>query len=213
MKNFFTLYGWALRLVSAALLFGLALFLHFGPGEAIVVPFIGFVIILYSVIRLVPFIKTQRSDIIKTINIMEITLSVLVGVLFILITLFTTDGLGVFFGYLLGGILILRGAVHFYGVSEGGEKGDLVTFFFHIAALIVGTYIAMTGDFTPATLIFAILGLSVVAGGYLSFESYRGYKIYRERKQLESPQPQPRPQKDIGIPIEDEPKEEERIVS
>ena len=213
MKNFFTLYGWALRLISSALLFGLALFSHFGPGEDIVVPFIGFVIILYSVIRLVPFIKTQRSDIIKTINIMEITVSILVGLLFIMITLLTTDGLGVFFGYLLGAVLILRGAVHFYGISEGGEKGDLVTFFFHIAALIIGTFIAMTGDFTPAALIMTILVLSIVAGGYLGFESYRGYKIYRERKQLESPQPQPRPQKEVNLPTSDVPQEEDRIVS
>jgi len=216
MKKFFTLYGWAIRIIAAALLIGLALFLKFGDGEAIVVPFIGLVIIIYSIVRLVPFIKTQKSDIIKTINIIEITLSLIVGAILILGTLFTEDGLGVYFGYLLGGSLLLRGSVHFYGLSEGGENGDLPSYFFHIAALIAGTYVIMTGDFTPGVLINLILVLSLGAGGYLGFESYRGYNVYRQRKQLEEnayDQDKDQPI-DKDIPRKEDPeKDRDRIVS
>jgi len=214
MKKFFVLYGWVIRIIAAALLIGLALFLKFGDGEGIVIPFIGFVIIIYSVIRLVPFIKTQKSDIIKTINIVEITLSIIVGAILILGTLFTDDGLGVLFGYLLGGILVLRGSVHFYGLSEGGERGDLPSYFFHVAALITGTIVIMTGDFTPAVLINLILILSIGAGGYLGFEAYRGYNHYRRRKQLEEYKEEKDTPSNIDMPRkEEEDKEQDRIVS
>ena len=53
-------YGWAIKIVGAALLIALALFLEFGNGEGIVIPFIGGAIIIYSIIRLVPFVKHKK---------------------------------------------------------------------------------------------------------------------------------------------------------
>jgi uncharacterized membrane protein HdeD (DUF308 family) len=183
-------YTWVLSIIGAALLIGLALFLEFANGEDIVVPFIGGLIIISAGIRLVPFIKTQKSDLIKTVNIMEITIDVAIGLALILIQLVLLDensDMGPVFGYLIGVYLMLRGSVHFFGISQGKEVSDMPIYFFHIAALIVGSLVFFSGDFEPALLIHIILAFSVIAGGYFSYNGYKGYKVYRYQKTMTMP--------------------------
>lgn len=180
-------YGWVLQIVGAALLIGLALYLEFANGEDIVVPFIGALIILTACIRLVPFVKTQKSDLIKTINIIEITIDVAIGITLIVIQMFTDMEFGAIFGYLIGVYLMLRGSVHFYGVSEQKENSDVPLYIFHVAALIVGSYVFFSGDFTPAVLIHLILAFSVISGGYLIYSGYKGYRSYRYQKTMIMP--------------------------
>lgn len=183
-------YGWTLKIVGAALLIGLALFLYFGNGAGIVVPIVGGAIIIYSGIRLVPFVKTQKNDLIKTINIIEITVDIGIGLVFVIGEIMSP---GMFesssiFGYLLGLFFMARGSVHFYGVSLKVEKSDFPLYLFHVLALIVGSFVFFyDGGFTAATLVWIILFFSVVSGGYLSFDGYKGYKIYRYQKTLQMP--------------------------
>lgn len=180
-------YGWVLQIVGAALLIGLSLYLEFGNGVDIVVPFIGALIILSACVRLVPFVKTQKSDLIKTLNIIEITVDVAIGAALIIIQIWTEIDFGAVFGYLIGIYLMLRGAVHFYGVSEQKEQSDLPLYLFHVAALIVGSFVFFSGNFTPAVLIHMILAFSVISGGYLIYSGYKGYKSYRYQKTLNMP--------------------------
>lgn len=182
-------YGWVVKIIGAALMFGLAIFMYFKPdaAEAIVIPFIGAAIIVYSIVRLVPFVKTQQNDLVKTMNIMEITIDIAIGLAMILITLLTDGGLGNAFGYLLGGYFILRGSIHFYSISIKAEKSDFPLYLFHVLALVVGSYIFTSGDFTPFVLVWIILIFSGVAGGYLSYDGFKGYKTYRYQKTLQMP--------------------------
>jgi len=215
--NAFKKYGWAIKIIGAALLLALALFLEFGNGEGIVIPFIGGSIILYSVVRLIPFVKTQKNDLIKTINIIEITVDIGIGLVLIIVEMFTTATLGIWFGYLLGFYLMLRGIVHFYGVSLVAEKSDVVLFLFHISALIVGSYIFFfDGGFTAGILIHIILAFSIAAGGYLVFDGYKGYNVYRRQKTLTMPDTV-KPEESVGdkpaVVIEEEEPVQDQIVS
>ena len=181
-------YGFIFRIIGAALLVGLALFLEFGDGERIVIPFVGSLIILYSVIRLVPFIRTQRNDLIKTINIMEITITIVIGIIMIVGAIVVKDVEGVFsdiFGYMFGAVLIGRSAVHFYSLSYGVEKGDNISYLFHILALPAGTIAITMKDFDGAVLIHIILLFSVLTGGYLGYGGYKGYQVYRIEKTMD----------------------------
>jgi uncharacterized membrane protein HdeD (DUF308 family) len=207
-------YTWILQILGAALLFGLAAFLYFGEGEDIVVPFLGAVIIVTAVIRLVPFVKTQKNDLIKTINIMEITIDMGIGLTLIVIQLFTEIEFNSGFGYLIGVYLMLRGAVHFFGVSEDKEKSDLPLYLFHVAALIVGSYVFFQGDFTPAVLINIIILFSAVAGGYFSYGGYTKYRSYRYQKTLSMPDSasaEERVEKRVPTQPQPEVEKEERI--
>lgn len=207
----FKQYGWVLQIIGAALLVGLSLFLEFGNGVDIVVPFIGALMVLAAVIRLVPYVKSQRSDLVKTVNIIEITIDVAIGLSLILIPLLTEIELGNTFGYLIGIYLMLRGAVHFFGISEKKEESDLPIYLFHVSALIVGSYVFFSGNFNAAVLIHLILFFSVAAGGYLSWGAYGGYKAYRYQKTLTMPD-QPRVQEPMvekRVPVQDKPEVEE----
>ncbi len=208
-------YSWLLMLIGAALLVGLALFLEFGDGEGIVVPFIGALIVITACVRLVPFVKSQKNDLIKTINIIEITVDVALGLTLIIVEVWTDLQFGALFGYLIGVYLMLRGAVHFFGVSEYKEKSDLPLYFFHVAALVVGSYVFFSGNFTAAILIHIILAFSVVVGGYLSYTGYKGYRSYRYQKQLYMPASdevaEPAVEKEIPVTPEIEPEVEEPL--
>lgn len=182
-------YGWVLQIIGAALLIGLAIFLELSDsGGDIVVIFIGSLIILSSGIRLVPYVKSQKSDLVKTINIIEITVDVLLGIALITIQLAIEKDMGSIFGILIGIYLIGRGSVHFFGVSEKKEKSDLPLYFFHIAAIIVGTIVFMWEAFDVVLLIHIILFFSVVTGGYFIYGGYKGYRSYRYQKQLYMPE-------------------------
>ena len=213
-------YGWLLKVTGAALILGLAIFLEISKdGESIVSIFIGFAIVMYSVIRLVPFVKTQKSDLIKTINIIEITIDFALGLALILVPLLLENGFGdsALFGYFLGSYLLLRGIVHFYSVSSHYEKNDLPMFIFHIAAIMVGTILFYETAFDLAILIHIILVLSIASGGYLGYDGYNGYNSYRHQKTLTMPKSDhvadvPVDEKRIPIMDEVEP-EQDQIVS
>lgn len=179
-------YGYVLFIVGASILVALFVFLFFEPGQSIVVPFVGAIIIISSTIRLVPYVKTQKNDLIKTINIIEITVDVLIGLTFLFVPTLTEIELGAAFGIIFGIYLMLRGTVHFYGVSARQEESDLPIFVYHIATLIVGSFITFSG-FDESALIFVIQFFSIVAGGYLYWGGYKGYKQYRYQKSLYMP--------------------------
>lgn len=213
-------YGWLLKVTGAALILGLAIFLEVSPdGEKIVSVFIGFAIVMYSVVRLVPFVKTQKSDLIKTLNVIEITIDFAIGLALVLIPLLLEDGFGKsdLFRYLLGSYLLLRGTVHFYSVSSHHEKNDIPMFIFHISAIIVGTIMFYESAINLVILIHFILVLSIISGGYLGFDGYRGYSSYRRQKTLIMPASDevndvPVDEKIIPVLDEDEP-EQDHIVS
>ena len=213
-------YGWLLKVTGAALILGLAIFLEISKdGEDIVSIFIGFAIIMYSVIRLVPFVRTQKSDLIKTISIIEITIDFAIGLALVLIPLVLEDGFGDsrLFGFFLGTYLLLRGVVHFYSVGSHYEKSDLPMFVFHIAAIMVGTILFYESAFDLAILIHIILVLSIASGGYLGYDGYNGYNSYRRQKTLTMPASDdvvdvPVDEKVIPIVDEVEP-EQDQIVS
>lgn len=198
----FKSYGWLLKATAAAFILGLAIFLEISKdGEMIVSIFIGFAIVMYSLIRLVPFVKTQKSDLIKTINIIEITIDFAIGLALVLVPLLITGGFGSsdLFRYLLGTYLVLRGIVHFYSVSSHHEKNDIALFLFHIAALMVGTILFWEPAINLVILIHIILVLSIISGGYLGYDSYNGYNSYRRQKTLTMPDID----EDVDVPIDE----------
>jgi len=210
-------YGFVLKLLGAALLVGLAIVLEVKKDEAqdIVIAIIGAVIIIYAVVRLVPYVKTQGSDLVKTLNIMEITIDVLLGAAMIIIQFVVDGGLGNALGYMLGAYLVLRGSVHFFGVSEGKERSDLVLYFFHIACLVVGGVVLVSGDIDAFLIIHIILGFSVVVGGFLVYDGGKGYKVYRYEKAVYDQQiTQDSPTVEKKVPVTDEAeKEQPNIVA
>ena len=210
------MYNWFFKLIAAALLIGLGIILLVSEVEHVLEALIGIMIAVYAIVRLVPFVRSQKNDLIQTINIIEITLNVLIAAIFIIVPLVQGESLGVLFGYMFAGVLLVRGMVHFYGLSNGAETGDHLTYFFHIATLIVGTFIIARGFETTDLLIFLAI-LAFLSSGYLGVESYSGYNRYRKYKQLEESKedkPEDEVPKGIDAPSKkDEDRPRKEIVS
>lgn len=205
LRTTITVYNWVFKLIGAVLLIGLALVLYFGETRGLIEAFVGLLIGGYALMRVIPFLKTQKSGVLRTINIIEIIAHLAIAGLFILVGLTRDGGLGALFGYLLGGVLVGRGMIHFYGVSSGHEKGDHPTYFFHIAALVIGTIVLISG-YDVESIIVLMLILSIGASLYLGFDAYGGYGQYRRRKQLQdAPQ---EPTTDTVIPKKELPTEQ-----
>jgi hypothetical protein len=209
-------YGWVIKAIGAALLLALALTLYFVEVAVLIEAFVGVIIVIYALIRLIPYVKSQKNDLIKTINIIEITLNILVGALFLTVALTNEEGLGQVFGYLVGGVLLARGMVHFYGLSSGHEEGDHITYFFHIASIALGTLILYRG-FNSEDLVILFIVLALIGTSYLSYDSFNGYNMYRKRKTMSksdevSKDDQDRPSKGYDVPT-DEDKDRDEIIS
>ncbi len=179
------MYNWAIKIIAAALLVALAITLYFLEVERMIEGFVGVIIAVYALVRLIPYVKSQKSDLIKTINIVEIILNLVIASVLIITSLVREESLGAIFGYIVGGVLIARGMVHFYSLSYGAEKGDHVTYFFHIATLVLGTLILSRG-FDSSDLVILMMIAALLGGGYLGYESYSGYNNYRKYKTMET---------------------------
>jgi len=218
LRTSITVYNWVFKFVGAAMLIALALVLFIVDVGHLIEAFVGILIGGYAVMRLVPFIKTQRSDLIKTINIFEIGFNLLVATVFIGNAIVRGEVLGQIgnidlFGVLTGAVLIVRGMVHFYGISDGNEKGDHGTYFFHVSTLIVGTLIIAQG-YSVEHLIWLMLALTIGSATYLSVDAYGGYNLYRKRKQMEEAKRTEDKPEDIDVPRKEDPdKEQDQIVS
>lgn len=179
-------YGWLIKIISAALLFAIALYLELGNGEAIIVTFVGGVIVIFGLIRLIPITKTERNDIFKMINIIEITVNILVGILLIVMIMIDNPDVQLFakekLGYFLGGVLLIRGLIHSYGTSANLEKDDLPTYISTMVFIILGTYMIAVEEISATTIIHIIFGVAIVGGGYLVYDGGKGYKAYRMTK-------------------------------
>ncbi|GEM_PF-574300 len=218
----FTQYNWFIKLIGAALLIGLAIAMWVLDVERIIEAMVGVLIAVYAVIRLVPYVRSQRDDRIKTINIIEITINFLIAALFIVAAFIREESLSQVgllgtnvFALLLALVLIARGMIHFYGLNQEVEKGDHVTFFFHVATIIIGTLILARG-FEVADLVILLIIASLISSAYLGYESYGGYSNYRRRKQLEeAPEDSAQDEVPDGIkaPGKEKEKEQDRIVS
>ncbi len=210
------MYNWFLKLIAAALLITLGIVLIWIDIDQLIEASVGVVIAVYAIIRLVPFVRTQKSDLIKTINIIEITLNILVAAIFILGAFFTEEGLGAVFGYMLAGVLLVRGMVHFYGLSDGAESGDHVSYFFHIAAIVVASFIFSRG-FQASDLVILLAILAFLGAAYSAFDGYNEYNRYRRYKTVETTdQPSAEDQMPTGIQApskKDEEKDRDQPIS
>ncbi len=213
IKTTVNVYSWVFKIIGAALLFSFALILYYMGIEHWVEAFFGILIGGYALMRMVPFIKTQRSDLIKTINIFEIFMNLIIATLFVGNAIVRGEPLEQIFNFIFGGVLIVRGMVHFYGLSDGNEKGDHPTYLFHIGTLILGTLI-ITLAIRAEHFIWLMIFFSIASGSYLGVDAYGGYNLYRRRKQMDKETEKYDMPEDMDVPRKEDPKrDQDQIVS
>jgi hypothetical protein len=176
-------YGWALKFTLAAILLGIGIYMFF--ADDIVYTITGVVIVIFSVLRVVPLMRSLNKETLRTINLIEIIFDFLIGAVMVWIALSKGSVLaseplwGLVYRFGLAFVFYVRGLVYLVSVVFFGEKSEIPKFWIHIGALTLGTAIAVLENFDYGTVGVFFLVVSLIGSGYLSYDGFKGYKTYR----------------------------------
>ncbi len=212
-------YGWLLKFILAAILVGVGIYMVF--AKEVVYLITGIAIVVFSLYRVYPLVKTLKKEVLRTINLIEIILDTIIGALLIyIIVAGKLDENAIWeslYRYFLAIFFYMRTAVFFTSTTFFEEKTEVVKFVAHFLAIILASYIIFNKDFNANTVAYFLAIISLVGAFYLGYDGFRGYTNYR-KLQLELNEGKPkvkkeRKQKEIEqdkSTILDEQKEEER---
>ena len=204
-------YGWVLKFVLAAILVGVGVFMIF--ADEVVYTITGIAIVIFSIFRVIPLMKSLNKEMLRTINLIEIIFDTIIGGVMIYIALTqnlaTQPVWSTVYRFSLAFFFYARGLVFFNSVVFFQEKTEIPKFWIHIASLTIGTIIAVLPNFDYNMVGFFFLLVSLLGAGYLGVDGFGGYKKYREyAKELNAGK-----EKEKQVPEEKQPivdKEEEK---
>ncbi len=212
-------YGWLLKFILAAILLGVGIFMVF--ADEVVYAITGVAIIIFSLLRVYPLLKSLHKEILRTLNLIEIIFDTIIGGVMLYIAL-TRDleseqiWSGVY-RFTLAFVFYARGLVFFNSVVFFGEKTEVPKFWIHIVALTLGAIIAVMPGFDYGTVGIFFLIISVIGAAYLGYDGYGGYRKYREySKSLnegKKPEKKPVGEKELPQPITEEKEEKETYIN
>jgi hypothetical protein len=213
-------YGWLLKFILAAILIAVGIYMVF--ADEVVYAITGIAIIVFSLLRVVPLLKSLNKEVLRTLNLIEIIFDVIVGVLITYIAFTKGDVLdsepiwSAIYKYALVFFFYARALIYFNSVVFLGEKTEVTKFWAHIVIISVGAMIAVSSDFNYEVVGLIFLVISLIGAVYLGYDGYGGYKLYREKslalnegksKEVENEAPKDKPKKK---PVIKEPEEEKR---
>lgn len=206
-------YGWLLKWVLAAILIAAGILVKINEVE-VVYATTGIAIVLFSILRIVPLLKSLTKEVLRTINLFEIVFDTIMGGLMIYVAFSGLSGDPFWQGmyaYLLAVFFYVRGFIYMVSMYFFAERSEALKFWFHLICVTLGAglfvlALTSTGNVILRTLGWLILFVSVGGGLYLGYDGYGGYRLYRQQskslqeqkgkkapveKELPKPQPQP----------------------
>lgn len=176
-------YGWVLKFLLAAILLGVGIYMVF--ADEVVYAITGISIIIFSLFRVVPLVKSLNKEVLRTINIIEVIFDLLVGAIITYIAFAQGDQLSnqpiwaAIYRYSLVFFFYARSLVFFSSLAFFGEKTEVPKFFAHIVTISLGAIIAVLPDFDYELVGIFFLIIALIGAIYLGFDGYGGYKKYR----------------------------------
>ena len=211
LKKYRWLYLW---IASAALLtFAVILFLNSTFRESFVFYVTGAILVIFVIIRFIPLVKTSRENMALALNVIEMLVDMIVGILMIILTAKLQDKklLDTLYPFLIGGVIYARALVYFVEISFLKTKPEKLKFFIHIALLTVGSVImARFDNFNPNSLgfvigvFFALSGIFTLTDGIINYNNYR--KLYvKVKKEVKKEEIKPLQVENSLVIVEDKP--------
>lgn len=170
-------YVWVFEWFAAAILLAFAI-TSVIKNEFLVYAFAA-IFLVFAVFRVVPLVKTTTSKLIKWLTVVEMIIDVVVS----LALFFFSEKImetGNLLGYLVGGVIYLRGIMHFLATSLKSEPTTLFGFVANILLVSVGAVIIARGGFDARVLawfFFSVMILCVIVliwRGAVDYRNYRG---------------------------------------
>ncbi len=219
-------YGWLLKWILAAILIAAGILMRI-YDETVVYAVTGIAIIIFSIFRVVPLLKTLKKEVLRTINLFEIVFDTIVGA-FMLFVVFsgkvgptvTTPLWTNLYGYLLAFFFFVRGLIYFISLYYFGEKSESIKFWFHLVCIMLAPSIlvlTIMGVDIIHFLGWLVLFISVGGGLYLGYDGYGGYRKYRETSKAlnegKKDSATPKVEKELPKPQPEAEKQEETYVN
>lgn len=176
MKKYLKQYVWVWEWFAAAILISFAITAVI-KNEFLVYAF-GAIFIVFALFRVIPLIRTTESKLIRWLTFLEMLIDVAAGVCLFAFAEKLKDAQNLF-GYIVGGILYLRGVMHFLATSIKSEPTTLTHFVINIALISVGAVIIARGGFNPQALAWFFFGVIVICVLVLIWRGIVDYKNYR----------------------------------
>jgi hypothetical protein len=218
-------YGWLIKWILAAILIAAGILVKINEVD-VVYATTGIAIVMFSVLRVVPLLKTLKKEVLRTINLIEIIFDTIMGGLMIYVV-FSGKSAEAFwislYCYLVAVFFYARGFIYVASLYFFGEKTESLKFWFHLIALTLGSalfVLAILNINIISTLGWIVLFISVGGGLYLGYDGFGGYQKYREsskalneeKRKAEAAKQPVVDQPSVQPPVE-EPKEKEVPIS
>lgn len=183
MKKAITKYLWLFEMIGAALILGLGIIMGVIPSVLLV--FVGLIFIVLGTLRIAPLVKTTDDKVLKIFFAVELIIEVIAGVLLMVIA-FNQDkeafSKQIVFGYIIAGILYLRGFVYLFSTAIRKDKTNFFIFIIHIALLTIASMIFARGGFTLKTLGIVLMVVAILCALFIGFDSFKKYQKYRNEE-------------------------------
>ena len=178
-------YGWVLKWLIAAILLGIGIYMFF--AKEVVYLITGVAIVIFSLFRVVPLMKTLDKEVLRTMNLIEIIFDFLVGGLLIYVAASgRIENSAIWesvYRYALAFFFYARALVFFVSTSFFEEKTEVPKFVAHIVSITIGSIIFVWDGFSYQTVAMLILVISFIGSIYLGYDGFKGYKNYRNFQQ------------------------------
>jgi len=219
-------YGWVIKWILAAILIAAGILTKLNE-QSIVYATTGLAVIIFSIFRVVPLMKTLKKEVLRTINLIEIIFEFIIGALMCYVGFFLGTPVPTFwvtmYGYMLTFFLLARGVVYFVSLYYFAEKTEPAKFWTHLLFIALGPVIltlTLLGKDIISTLGWLLLIASLGGAVFLGFDGYGGYKKYREKSKALNTEKQkmketeaPIVEKELPKPLQDEVEEKETYIS
>lgn len=184
MKKKLAKYAWLFEMIGCALLIGLGIIMKFIPSVLLVL--VGLIFFVLGLFRIVPLLKTTDDKLLKILYALELFIDMGAGIALFIIGIKnksdSIDNLKQVFGYIIAGILYLRGLVYLFAISFRKENAKIWLFFVHIGLITLATVIIARGGFTLTTLGWVLLALSILSAIFVGVDSIKKYSNFRNEE-------------------------------
>jgi len=218
-------YGWLIKWILAAILIAAGILIKIYDVQ-VVYATTGIAIVIFSLLRIVPLMKTLKKEVLRTINLIEVIFDTIMGGLMIYVVFSgkSTDAFWIgLYGYLIAVFFYARGFIYFTSLYFFGEKTEPMKFWFHLVCITLGSVLAVLAIMNVNimhTLGWIVLFIAVAGGAYLGYDGFGGYQKYRESsKALNEEKRRQEAEKQVILdkpaeqPNVEEPKEKEVPIS
>ncbi|MBO4666693.1 MAG: hypothetical protein J5666_01000 [Bacilli bacterium] len=169
-------YVWVFEWFAAAILLAFAITAVI-KNEFLIYAFAS-IFLVFAVFRVVPLVKTTTSKLIKWLTVLEMVIDVAVAfaLFFFSDKILEIDNL---FGYLVGGVIYLRGFMHFFATSLKGEPTTYIGFVANILLVSVGSVVIARGGFNAKTLAWFFFSVMLICVAVLIWRGAVDYRNFR----------------------------------